>query len=569
MITRMKRLAAFFLVLFAWACTQPPREAASSPEAPAPAGAIAQTAHPLATRAALDMLARGGNAIDAIVAAQAMLGLVEPQMSGIGGGTLIVYWDAHARQLTSFDGLSSAPARTTASLETAVDGRTLRPLTVRHGGRSIAVPGTLPVLQMVHRRYGKLPWKDLFAPAIDVAESGFALPDYMHRIVGIAKVTRAKYPTLAMFLDADGNALPIGKVLRNPQYAATLQRVAQEGAEGLLAKGGAARIVDAAQGGAVPSLLTAEDLRGYRAVEREPVCGPFLEYRICTAGPPAYGGIYLLQVLQMMQARSGGHYDFDDPQFVHLFIESSKLARADRAAYVGDPEFVSVPTQGLVSPAYLRQRADSIDARAARAATAGTPPGVKAPASADRGSMMGGTSQLTVADADGNVVVMTTTINLDFGSGIMVDGFILNDALVNFSEETDGTGANSMAPRKRPYTAMAPAIVFDAQGRPVAAGGSAGGGRIPDYVAQGWIDILANRHTPAHAVSMGHVTTADAGKIVLEKGTEAARLAEELRARGHPIEIAPLLSGAGYIEREGGGWIGAADPRRGGNAAGF
>ena len=567
----MKRIALLGLLLVAAGCVQPLRQAAAPADVQVPSTVIAQTAHPLATKAALDMLSRGGNAIDAIVAAQAMLGLVEPQMSGIAGGTLIVYWDTRAGKLTSFDGTASAPGRTTASLRTDVDGRIVPPSAVRHGGRSIGVPGTLPVLWMVHERYGKLPWKELFTPAIEVAEHGFAMPEYMHRILVDDNITLPEYPTLRMFFDAEGKRLTVGATLRNPQYAATLRRIAQEGAAGLLAHGGAERIVKAAQGGALPSLLTPEDLRAYRPVEREPVCGPFLAYRICTVAPPSYGGIYLLQMLQMMQERSGGRYDFDDPRFMHVFIEASKLARADRAAYVGDPDFVAVPTKGLVSPEYVRERAESIDPREAHAATAGTPPGARSASAVDRGSLMGGTSQLTIADADGDIVAMTTTINLGFGSGIMVDGFILNDVLVNFSAapKPGTTIANAMAPHKRPFTSMAPAIVFDAQGRVVAAGGSAGGGRIPDYIAQGWIDILANHHTPAHAVTLGHVTTADAGKIVLEKGTEAAALAEDLRARGHPIAVEPLLSGAGYIEREGNGWIGAADPRRGGNAAGF
>jgi len=566
----MHRLAVLCLLLLASACAQAPRQAPVV-EANAPTNAIAQTAHPLATRAALDMLARGGNAIDAIVAAQAMLGLVEPQMSGIGGGTLLLYWDAHTGKLASFDGTSSAPGHTTASLRTDVDGRIVPPSAVRHGGRSIGVPGTLPVLQMVHARYGKLPWKALFGPAIDTAERGFPMPEYLHRILVEDNITLAEYPTLRMFFDAEGKRLPVGTMLRNPAYAATLRRVAEGGADALLAAGGAERIVKAAQGGALASLLTAEDLRGYRPVEREPVCGPFLAYRVCTVGPPSYGGIFLLQVLQMTQARSGGRYDFGDADFLHAFIEASKLARADRTAYVGDPGFVTVPTQALVSPEYLRARAASIDAREARPAAAGVPPGVASAPLSEHGAMMGGTSELTVADSEGGIVAMTTTINLGFGSGIMVDGFILNDVLVNFSAAPKpGTAiANAMAPHKRPFTSMAPAIVFDANGRPVAAGGSAGGGRIPDYVAQGWIDILANGATPAAAVVKGHVTTADAGKVVLEKDTERAILATELRARGHPIEIQPLLSGAGYIKREGAGWIGAADPRRGGNASGF
>ena len=567
----MKRLAALCLLLLECGCTQPTQRAAPVVEAQAPTAVIAQTAHPLATKAALDMLARGGNAIDAIVAAQAMLGLVEPQMSGIAGGTLLVHWDAHAGKLTSFDGTASAPSHTTASLRTDTDGRLLPPSAVRHGGRSVGVPGTLPVLEMVHKRYGKLPWKDLFGPAIETAEHGFPMPEYMHRMLVEDNITLPEHPTLKMFFDAEGKRLPIGTVLRNPAYAATLRRVADGGAGGLLDQGGAERIVKAAHGGALPTLMTAEDLRDYRPVERDPVCGPFLAYRVCTVGPPSYGGIFLLQTLQMMQARADGHYDFRDPDFLHLFIEASKLARADRSAYVGDPDYVKVPTQALVAPEYVRGRAASIDAHEARPAAAGVPAGVKAAPAAESGAMMGGTSQLTVADADGDIIAMTTTINLGFGSGIMVDGFILNDVLVNFSAapKPGAPFANAMEARKRPFTSMAPAIVFDANGRPVAAGGSAGGGRIPDYVAQGWIDILANGATPAYAVAQGHLTTADVGKVVLEKDTGRDAFADALRARGQPIDVYPLLSGAGYIKRDGNGWIGAADPRRGGNAAGF
>jgi len=272
----------------------------------------------------------------------------------------------------------------------------------------------------------------------------------------------------------------------------------------------------------------------------------------------------------MLQYRAGGHYDFDDPAFVHLFIEAGKLSRQDRSMYVGDPDFISVPTEGLVAPSYLASRAASIDLEHSNPSPrAGTPPGANVSLAPDRDSEMGGTSQLTIADSTGNIVAMTTTINLGFGSGIMVDGFLLNDAMVNFSAapRPGQVGANAMAPRKRPFTSMAPTIVFDARGEVVAAGGSAGGSRIPDYVTQGWIEILANGATPAQALAEGHVTTGDPGKIVVERDTKAAELADALRAKGHNIEVGPLMSGAGYIVRRDGGWIGAADPRRGGNAA--
>jgi len=321
----------------------------------------------------------------------------------------------------------------------------------------------------------------------------------------------------------------------------------------------------------MPTLMTVDDLRAYRPVERSPICAPFLAYRVCTVPPPSYGGVYLLQMLQMMQDRAQGHYDFADPDFVHLFLEAGRLARADRSMYVGDPAFTPVPTAGLVAPDYAKARADSIDARSANPSPqAGRPAGVLASLAPSRALAMGGTSQLTIADRAGNVVAMTTTINLGFGAELMVDGYVLNDALTNFAAapRAGEPTANAMAPGKRPYTSMAPAIVFDASGHPFAAGGSAGGGHIADYISQGWIEILANGATPAQAVMRGHFSTAIPGKIIVEKDTEAERLAESLQARGHPVTVGPLLSGQGYIERANGGWIGAADPRRGGNAAG-
>lgn len=572
------RIAAAVLLAFVAACSETPRVAAPiAPSAkahttPSAASArIAQTANPFATHAAIEMLDRGGNAIDAIVAAQMVLGLVEPQMSGPGGGSLLIYWDASQRKLVSFDGLAAAPARTTASLRTALDGRLLPRAAVMTGGRSVAVPGTLPMLAEVHQRYGKLPWATLFEPAIALAERGFPLPEFLHRIVELDHVDPRLTPDLAMYFDVEGNPLPIGTIIPNPEYAETLRRIAARGVDGLLGDGGAERIVASAQRGPLPSLMTPEDLRNYRPVEREPICAPFLAYRVCTVPPPSYGGIYLLQLLQMMQSRSGGHYDFDDPAFVHLFVEAGRLARADRAKYVGDPAFTPVPTNGLIAAEYARERAASIDASAANAhPQAGLPAGADIALVPMEPMTMSGTSQLTVADASGDVVAMTSTNNLGFGSRLMVDGYVLNDALTNFSAapKPGERAANAMQPHKRPFTSMAPAIVFDASGAPFAAGGSAGGGPIPDYIGQGWIEMLANHATPAQAIVMGHVSTATIGKIVVERGTSAERLAAPLRALGHNVVVGPLLSGAGYIERANGGWIGAADPRRGGDVQG-
>ena len=564
------RGTAIFLLALAAACAQTPTHEAIHGAVERPAPRIAQTAHPLATRAALEMLDRGGNAIDAIVAAQMVAGLVEPQFSGVGGGSLLLYWDAASRRLVSLDGLAAAPLRTPASLRTDVDGKLLPREEVTAGGRPFGVPGTLPVLAMAHRRYGKLPWRALFEPAIRIAEAGFPMPKFLGQIIELDRIDPRESPTLALYFGADGKPLAEGTIVRNPAYAATLRRIAARGVDGMLGDGGAQRIVEAASRGRHPTLVTAEDLPAYEPLEREPICAPFLAYRVCTTPPPSYGGISLLQVLQMLETRAEGHFDFSDARFVHLFLEAGKLARADRSLWVGDPAFTAVPTAGLIASAYARSRAATIRADGTNPDPhAGVPAGVVSFLAPSTELAMGGTGQLTVADAAGDVATMTSTINLGFGARIMVDGFVLNDALTNFAAapRAGERAANAMAPRKRPYTSMAPAIVFDASGRPFAAGGSAGGGPIPDYLVQAWIEMLANGATPAQAVARGHFSTFTPGKIVLEKGTAAEALAPSLRALGHDVVSAPLLSGEGFIERSGDGWIGAADPRRGGNAA--
>ena len=560
------RIAAALVLALAAACAGPPREA-QAPGAPR----IVQTAHPLATRAALDMLDRGGNAIDAMIAAQMVLGLVEPQFSGIGGGSYLLYWDARSRKLVALDGLAAAPAHTTASLRTDVDGKLLPYAEVSAGGRSFGVPGTLPVLAMAHRRYGKLPWHVLFEPAIRIAEAGFPMPKLLRQIILLDHVDPRASPTLALYFGADGAPLPEGTIIRNPAYGATLRRIAARGVDGMLGRGGAERILEAARQGPHPTLVTAEDFLTYEPVERPPICAPFLAYRVCTTPPPSYGGISLLQELQMLEARADGHFDFRDARFVHLFLEAGKLARADRSLWVGDPAFTAVPTAGLIASGYARARAAGIDPDATNGhPRAGAPSGAVTSLAPTVEDAMGGTSQLTAADAAGDVAAMTSTINLGFGARIMVDGFVLNDVLTNFASVAPKPGeraANAMAPRKRPYTSTAPAIVFDASGRPIAAGGSAGGGPIPDYLVQAWIEMLANGATPARAVSRGHFSTFTPGKIVVEQGTEAQALAAPLRALGHDVVVGPLLSGLGLIARTPSGWIGASDPRRGGNAA--
>lgn len=565
------------LLLAGCAATEHPAPPAPPPaprtvEAPAPR--IAATAHPLATRAALEMLERGGSPIDAAIAAQMVLGLVESQSSGIGGGSVLLLWDAGTRTLTSYDGLSAAPARVTAGLTVDADGSALKMDDVRRGGRSVGVPGTLSVLKPAHERFGKLPWPTLFEPAIRVAEKGFPLPPYMHGILSTPTAADEHPDLLPYFFGPDRKVLPVGTRVRNPEYAATTRRIAQKGPAGLLADGGGGRIVAALQRGFRPSFITEADLAAYRATKREAVCGPFLVYSVCVMAPPSFGGIAVLQILQIVEAaatrNTAGRVDLDDPAFVHLYVEAGKLAQADRRKYVGDPAFVAVPTRKLVAPAYLQGRARAIDAaRANPEPAAGDVEPKLAHLAPDVSEVNAATSQIAIVDRAGNALSMTTTNNLNFGSRIMVDGFVLNNAMSNFSPAPRGEQvvANRMQPGKRPVTAMAPAIVLDPQGVPVVVGGSAGGGAIVDYIASSLIAMLASGRTPTEALARGHVTSAVPRKLQLEKGTAAEHLAPALAARGHAVEVVPLSSGLGFVARRGEGWIGAADSRRDGAAA--
>ena len=572
----MTRLLSCALALFLSACAIAPATPPTARLAPegAAAPAMAVTAHPLATRAALDMLAKGGSPVDAAIAAQMVLGLVEPQSSGIGGGTLVMLWDEKARKLSSWDGLAAAPSRATASLRTDTDGKLLpggEPL--NRSGRAVGVPGTLPVLRAVHERHGKLPWADLFAPAIAHAQEGYPVPKYMHDILAQPDGAANHAEWRALYFDGESRPLPVGTIVRNPAYARTMRAIARQGPEAWLAGEGARAIVAAAQRGLRPTLMTEQDVLDYRPAEREPVCAPFLAWRVCTMAPPSYGGIHVLQTLQMTAVRADGRFDFADPAFVHLYAEAGKLAQADRRRFVGDPGFVAVPVATLANPGYSMVRALGIDlARANPDPQPGIPmPGLAA-LEADASDPVTTTSQIAIADAAGNALAITTTINLNFGSRLAPEGgFVLNNALTNFSAapKPGETIANQMAPRKRPVTSMSPTVVFDADGRPVVVGGSAGGGPIVDYIASSLIEMLANGRTPREALAAGHVTTAVAGKVQLEKGTRAEALAPGLAARGHDVQVVPLLSGLGFLKRAPGGWIGAADPRRDGVAMGL
>lgn len=528
-------------------------------------------AHPLAAEAGMQMLRQGGAAMDAAVAVQMVLGLVEPQSSGIGGGAFLVHRTADG-QLQSFDGRETAPAAATADLFLTAEGRPMAFHDAVVGGRAVGVPGTVAMLHAAHRAHGRLPWAALFAPAIQLAEDGFAVSPRLARAIAAEGGRLRRDPAArAYFALPDGSPLPAGHRLRNPDYAHSLRLIAAQGPEPFYRGEIAEAIVAAVRGASWnPGRLTQADLANYRAVERPVVCGPFRTFRICGMGPPSSGGIAVAQVLALMD-----HFALPArPPFAdiaHIGVEAGKLAFADRAAYLGDPDFVPVPGLGLLDPAYLTARAQLIDPDRAGTPRAGNPPWRRAafepaePFAADAG-----TSHVSIVDRLGTAVAMTTTIEDVFGARIMAAGFLLNNQLTDFAFVPEGDGrpvANRVEGGKRPRSSMAPSIVERADGGLHAALGSPGGARIIGYVAKALVGMLAWNLDPQEAIDLPNVVTIGV-TAELELGTEAAGFAPALEARGHRVQVRPLESGLHAVVVTPAGLRGGADRRREGVALG-
>jgi len=539
-----------------------------------PAGAQRQmvaAAHPLAAEAGLAVLKAGGTALDAAVATQAMLTVVEPHASGFGGGALLLHWDASARTLTAWDGRETAPAAAAPTLFQQ-DGRPMRFPDAATGGRAVGVPGALRMLEAAHRAHGKLPWAALFTAAAHTAEDGFAIsPRLAGAIAAQADRLRADAGARAAFLPGGAPPAP-GAVLRNPALAATLRAFAEQGADALHRGPIAAEIAAAIRAHANAGLMTTDDLAGYAPRRREALCAPYRAVTVCGFPPPSSGGVAVGQILALL-----AHHDLAslDPRGVdaaHLLGEAGRLAFADRNRYLADTDQVAVPVRGLLDPTYLTARAQLLDRNRAQAAPeAGNPPWSRlAPVASQPPQPEGGTSHLSVIDAAGNIVAMTTTVETIFGAGIVVRGLLLNNQLTDFAftPELDGRPvANRVAPGKRPRSSMSPTIVFDAGGAPILALGSAGGARIIGHVAQTLVALLDWGMEPQAAVALPRVGARD-GFLELEAGTAAAALAEPLRARGFPVELVTNTSGLHVLRiqrgAEGVRLSGGADPRRDG-----
>lgn len=528
-------------------------------------------ANPLAAEAGMEVLRAGGSAIDATIAVQAVLGLVEPQSSGPGGGAFLLYYDAATGAVEAFDGREMAPRATRPDHFLNEDGTPRGFADVVAGGQSVGVPGVMAMLELVHDRHGTLPWSDLFGSAASLAEDGFAVSPRLRFFMDYTPWTQAMPDPQTYFADENGNLLDVGDTLRNPAYANSMRLIAANGARAIHEGPLAQAIVDAVQNAPVnQGSMTLDDLAAYRALEREVICRPYRTYRVCGMPPPTSGGVAVLEILGLLEPFDLAALAPNSAEAAHLIAQASRLAFADRDMYLADPDYVAVPTRGLLSDDYLIARATLIDpARDMGAATAGNPwPENAPPRAPDVTPDVPGTSHVAIIDAAGNAVTMTTTVESVFGSNIMAGGFFLNNQLTDFSFEPQRDGypvANAPAPSKRPRSSMAPMLIFDEEGQLFAIVGSAGGSRIPLYVVQSIVALVDWDMTMQEALDLPHVSNRN-GNTELEAGTDVAALQAELEAMGHPVSIAAMNSGAQGIRIVDGVMDGGADPRREGVA---
>ena len=544
---------------------------------------MAAAANPLAAQAGREILAAGGSALDAAIAMQMVLTLVEPQSSGIGGGAFLLHWDG--KRVQSFDGRETAPRAADENLFLAPDGRPLPFMDAVVGGRAVGTPGVLRMLEMAHKQHGRLPWARLFEPATGLAELGFAMSPRLHTLLAAEKALARAPVARDFFYAADGTPRAVGTLVRNPALALTLRQIARDGADAFYRGPIADDIVAAVRGHPVnPGLLSRADLSDYRAVERQPLCSDYRQWRVCGMGPPSSGGLAIAQMLGMLEhhdlaslAPAAGPTPQPTVQAVHLMSEAARLAYADRALYVADPDFVQVDTRALLDPAYLRARGALIGERSMGRASAGVPRGAPTALAPDASPPRVATSHISAVDRFGNAIAMTTSIEDAFGARVMVRGFLLNNQLTDFSfAPREGTVpiANRVQPGKRPRSSMAPTLVFDrASGELVAALGSPGGSQIINYVAKTLVGVLDWQMSIDQAIALPNFGSRN-GPTELEQGPAAASLADALRARGHDVRLVLMTSGLqGIVRLRDGagrpaGWAGGADPRREGVALG-
>ena len=552
---------------------------------------MAAAANPLAAEAGREMLRQGGSAIDAAIAMQAVLTLVEPQSSGIGGGAFIMLWDGNRVQ--AYDGRETAPAGATERLFLKPDGQPMAFTAAQIGGRSVGTPGVLRALELAHKKTGHLPWARLFEPAIRLSEHGFAISPRLHSLIAADRFIPQSPEMAAYFLNADGTPKATGTLLKNPALAAVFKRIAEEGPDALYHGPIADEIARKVQGHRNAGSLSEADLAGYAAKERAPLCTDYKRWKICGMPPPSSGGIAIAQILGTLQAlqardprlaiapmtplKSASPAGLEPtPEAVHLIAEAGRLAFADRALYVADADFVPVPVTGLVAPDYLAQRAALIGERSLGIAQPGQPAGIQVAYAPDRSPLRISTSQVVAVDDQGGAVSMTTTVESAFGSHLMVQGFVLNNQMTDFSfipEENGQPVANRVQPGKRPRSAMAPTLVFDRHsGELLAALGSPGGSQIIEYVSKSLVAMLDWQLDPQAAINLPNFGSRN-GATELETGLFSPALKQALRDKGHALSEIEMTSGVQAIvrTRDAQGKVllsGGADPRREGEALG-
>ncbi len=568
MSLRTLTLLAAPLLLLQGCATVPPSEASGPPAAgkpvrsPAPATGMVSAADPRAAAAGVAILREGGDATDAAIATMLALNVVEPQNSGIGGGLFWVRHDGKSGAFESVDGRETAPQAAGPDWFLGPDGKPLPFRQLFVGGKSAGVPGAVAAMALAHKRHGKLPWAMLFEPAIRLARDGFKVTPRLHNGLEFAgrNLTGAAKD---VFLPG-GEPPAIGSTLRQPALAATLEKLAQQGPEAFYRGDNPKQIAAALDSAPVsPSKMTAAEIESYRAKMRPPVCGTYRHYRICGMGPPSSGGITVLMILKQLERFDMAKLGRNSPVAWHLLAESERLAYADRDAYIADTDFVSVPISGLLDPKYIAQRSALIDPQHTLGAyqpghPAGAPAKVEAVPQNDQG-----TTDLAVADAAGDVVEVTTTINGYFGSGISVGGYMINNEMPDFDHVPVKDGyltVNRVEGGKRPRSSMAPTIVYGPDGKVRVAIGAAGGATIICQVAKALVGIIDWHMSAQDAIAMG-LLYAPGKQGTLEQGTDLAKMLPQLQALGEDLHVAPLGLKANAIEKVNGRWVGAADPR--------
>ena len=529
-------------------------------------------ANPYASKAGLAMLDKGGSAVDAAIAAQLVLSLVEPQSSGLGGGTFMLHWHNKKQQLTTYDGRETAPQQATSALFLTEQGKPLNWSEAVVGGKSVGVPGLLAALNKAHQQFGVLPWQTLFQPAIELAEQGFIVSARLEKLLGMNFNPGIHIlPEIKQYFSPNGIGIKAGDTLKNPKLAKALLSIAKDGVEVFYQGWIAKKIVAKVQNSIIsPGLLSLDDMKKYQAIERTAVCGPYHQYKVCGMAPPSSGGISVIQILAQLQSFELGQYPPNSLPAVHLLTQSARLAFADRNKYIADSDFVSVPVKGLLAADYLAKRAALIDEKTDMGlAVAGSPQNSLVLAN-DNAIERPSTTHLVVVDKQGNAISMTSSIENGFGSALMVQGFILNNQLTDFSlaPKRDGKWvANRVEPLKRPRSSMAPMMVFNEDNSLRLVVGAPGGSRIINYVAQTIVGVLDWQLNVQQAINLPKVTNRNS-VTTLELDTDIAKLKPALEAKGHRVNVRALNSGLHAIEVTKNGLVGGADPRREGLALG-